>query len=211
MSALAAVNAGIVRARGRVAEAEATIERLRQVIDDEAPAAEAIQSAVAADGGAGLSRFAAGKDGDLAEMVTRSEQATRAALVAKAALPRAEQEFREAIVETETLIAQRAHRVAAVLIEQGDAVAKEYVETFKALCRLHDQISGIAQAVTTMVPLDIVLVNAVIEAPRFGCFPALKGGTDFSPFMRHVPIPARIEAAKDQWAERARQLAADPE
>ena len=54
------------------------------------------------------------------------------------------------------------------------------------------------------------LVNAAIEAPRFG-FPSLRGGPEYSPFLGQVPIAVRVEAAKEEWAAIGRQLAAEPE
>jgi hypothetical protein len=210
MSALAECNADIVRARSRARDAEATIERLRQVIDDEAPAAEAVQRAVAADGGAGLSRFAAGKDGDLAEMVTHSEQAARAARVARGALPRAEQEFREANSEVERLIAPRIKRIEAVLLERADEVARQYRAAFRELCRLHDVLVGAAQGCALVAPIDIVISNVPLEVARFN-LPALRGGSEFSPFFRHIANPITVNAAADEWAEIGRQLAADPQ
>jgi hypothetical protein len=208
---LAAHNALVATARGRVHEIEERVSRLRGVIAAEAPAQEELQAAVAADDGASLSRLARGGQAGnaLDELVAQAEAASRAATVARSATPRAEAELAGAVGEVERLTIERVKLVGAVLIEDADPVGREYRETFKKLCALHDHLAGISRGVAPY-GVDLVMTIDTLSAPRFALPSHPPAGSHFDPYLRHRPDEFAIKTTAAEWIERSQQLAAEP-
>ena len=207
--ALVAAATALAESRARAEAAQAAVEQLRAVIDAEKSAQAALQSAVAQDGGAALARYGGGETTlPIGSLVARADIAARAAVIAKDALPEAEEKQRPAAQEVVQLIGEHRLAVAAVLIDQVDRVGKRYLETFNRLCDLHDQLAGAARGIAAF-GCDIALLSEPLEVPRFN-LPAMPSGPVYGVCLHHMPRPPAIGVAAAAWSHAGRRLAEDP-
>jgi hypothetical protein len=86
-------SAEVTKAGQAIAEMQANVARLERIISEASEADTALQTAVAEDGALSLTAFAQGEaapDSDIATLLANAENTSRAAVAARAALPRAQ-------------------------------------------------------------------------------------------------------------------------
>jgi hypothetical protein len=202
-------DAEIGKARVAITDLEQRVERLGSIIIEGDVAHRALQTAIAADGGKALERYAAGlaNDDEIAKLVMKAENTARAATAAKAALPTAQASLQNAGQQLVALGEQRAAELNRVLSLLGDEDARAYRDAFNALCIAHDRLVGFA-AVAQMSHGDIQLAPGKISVPRF-VFPSLASSIDADPMMHHVVSSLTANESGRQWSEVRVRLEAD--
>jgi hypothetical protein len=206
-AALLAADAALSEGRLNLAEAEARVARLRAAVDAEAPARSALAAALSSGEQA-------------AELVAGAQAAETAAKAAREALPRAEAEQSAAAAAVTDLEMAKQKAVAAVLIEEADALGRRYAAAFKKLVALHDELAGAAQAIDGLGPAITLASVASIELPRFRLPSQPQGfltderpadnGPFYTPFLKHVVYGATLAKYAATWRAAAATLAASP-
>lgn len=209
---LATVNAKMAAAHARVAAIEGRIVRLRSAIEAEGPAHEEAQRAIAADDAADLCRASAGDAAShTATLIAAAENATRVASAARTAFARAEAELAEAREEVMQIGRQRMAAIGEALLRRADTVAVEYAEAFRKLCKLHDRVHGICNALSAVVPRELIITDEDLFAPRFELPSLAITGGEWSPNLRYVMRPGALTVTetRDLWASVIGRLIGD--
>jgi hypothetical protein len=208
--ALFDAEAALTGARSHVAQIEGRIARLRSIVDAGAPAARELQNAVADDGAIGLAEFARGDGGTIAGLVASADAASRAADVARTALPDAERDLADAVASVRRLEADKHAAIEAILLDQGNRLAQRYAKAFRDLCTAHDELSGFARGVALAgFATDVAMASRPLEVPRFR-LAALAVGEIYSTIIRHVPVDRVINGTSVLWTRFAKRLAENP-
>lgn len=225
---LAALSSEIAQARGKVAQAEDRVSRLQTIAAEEATAARALQAATEDDHGVGLELYASGRDTPIAGLVTAADAAAKAAAVARAALPAAQ----NALANSKDVVVQLEGRkrtlVSEALIEHGDILAVKYRAKFIELGALYDELLAFAQGTGAAGYADVRMLDSyALEVPKFK-LPAMNPPTPFrkeatfsrhglasdnlgyTTFLRHEVDTRQVEANAEVWTQLASELCADP-
>jgi hypothetical protein len=196
----------LAKAESVVAELEARVARLSTIVADADVAHAELQQAIAADGGQSLGLYASGQaagDSEIAKLIVADETASRAAVAAKSALPKATSDLEAARAEVVRLGQAKSAEIGEFLMMKADGLARKYHAAFVELCRLHDEITGFALGIDSNVG-DVVLAIEPLKVPRFA-LPSLQTSAEYDPFLRHKPSAHIVESAEATWrAGRAR-------
>jgi hypothetical protein len=196
----------LAKAQAVVADLEARVARLDTIIADADLASAELQQAIAADGGESLGLYASGQaggDSEISKMILAEETASRAAVAAKSALPKATSDLEAARAEVVRLGEAKSVEIGEYLMMKADGLARKYHQAFAELCRLHDEITGFALGIDSAVG-EVAMVIEPVKVPRFN-LPSLKTSAEYDPFLRHTPSSHIVESAAATWrAGRAR-------
>ena len=203
--ALRQADAAVATGRATVTGAEERITRLDALIAADGPAQRALAASVNGDAGK-IERFAAGDGSELGSLVSAADSAARAAKIAQAALPPAKGVLAEAVAELARREADKRAALAAVLIEEADAIGRRYCDAFAALAAEHDALVAFARGSGLT---SVQLSDAPFEAPRFN-LPCMPSGATFSPYLRHAGGASFIATKAMAWRRLAMALASDP-
>jgi hypothetical protein len=198
----------VTKATSAVADLERSIERLESILVDAAAAHQALQLAIAADGGASLSRYSMGDapDSEIGRLVMGEETLARAATAAKSALPNAVASLDNARGQVIALEGERNAELNRVVAVLADSEARAYRDAFQEMCRLHDRLAGYARVAQANLG-DVQLIIEPLKTPRFA-LPSL-GNQDADPFLRHRPNDITTSEAARTWSTVRERLGAD--
>jgi hypothetical protein len=197
------------KAKEAVAEFEQRVRRLEQIVSDADVTNRALQTAIAADGGVALEKYATGNapgDSEIAGLVLMAEQSTRAATAAKAARPAAQAQLEDVRMQVIALSEGRVAELNRVISMMADEECRAYKRAFENLGRRHDRLVGYA-SVAEMNQGDIRLTQAPLAIPRFSS-PSL-GGIDSDTMLRHVVNQLDIGEAARMWGNIRARLEQD--
>jgi hypothetical protein len=130
------LHAETLKAQEAAVECEQRIARLQQIIADADTAHQALQAAIAADGGKALEGYAAGHaptDSEIAKLVMTAENSARAATAAKAALPAAQAQLENIRNQVIVLSEERAKELNFVISMLADVEARAYKKAFAVI------------------------------------------------------------------------------
>lgn len=193
----------LAKARDAVAELDARQDRLVAIINDADAAREALQDAVEADGGIALSDYAAGNapDSDIAKLIAREKITAEAAGAAKSALQAASNMLAAAKAEVSRLEAERDGAISAYLLLRADEKGRAYMQVARALFRLHDELRGISQALTTgAYGGDLIMGEVQVVVPRFN-LPSVADPNEFLASIVHGADERVVLAEAQKWSE----------
>ena len=127
----------------------ANVGRLERIIREASEADTALQTAVAEDGAVALTAFAQGEaapDSDITTLLANAENTSRAAVAARAALPRAQANLANSQEQITHLENQRQQAIRDFLVMLATDYGRKYMAAWNELCSVHDILVGITPA-----------------------------------------------------------------
>jgi hypothetical protein len=206
--------ASIEQAERVIAEYEAKVRRFEAIISDAAAADQALQAAVAGDGGQSLQAFANGEtapDSNIATLVGKAESTSRAAVVARAALPTAQAELSNARAQIDYLQQLHHESVRVFMTALANEVGREYQRTYKELTEAYDALRGISDALPPLLATEsaIAMSGQPLQVPNFN-LPSVRDGSEWIETKRYNGNEHKIQAAAGTWHDAFQQLLRDP-
>ena len=207
-AALIEAAAALAAAKDRVAELEDRASRLEAVAGDEAAATAALEEVATANVET-LSAFAAGAP---APDLDDPDRRRRAAVMARKSMPAVERQIADARAAAVTAEVVHRNALVDVLLEEvGAPIAEQYLQAYRNLCHLHDQLGGIAQVALEHGRDGIRPVTIPIELTRFQIGPLLKTHDgSYSPVLKYENDHGPVEQAATRFRSVARLLAGSP-
>lgn len=217
-------SAQLAKAHKAITELEEREERLAAIIKDALAAHAALHQAIALDGGVALAEYSAGNASDnapIAKLIAAEETTAKAAAAARDALPNVQAMLANARSQVGSIKQQREDEVLAYLQRRADDYALQYKKIFSALCRQHDVLCGISQAISTTGAYggDIRMSTMPVEVPRFN-LPSIAafgnrvpGSTadpsEYLPMMTHIAADFTVQQSTKDWTQARERLAKD--
>jgi hypothetical protein len=208
-------SAECLKAQSAIAEMTANVTRLELIISEAASADAALQTAVAADGAVALTAFAQGEaapDSDITTLLANAENSARAAVAARAALPRAQANLANGKEQITQLENQRRQAIRDFLVLLASSPAREYLATWNKLCGLHDFLVGVSAALPQATSTDSELrMSALpISAPRFN-LAGVAHKSEWLATIEHRANDYAVQEVSGKWLSASQRLSADVE
>lgn len=206
------VAAELAKARECVADLEARSRRMQAIISDADAAHEALQQAIAADGGVALERYGNGTASNepIAALIAAKENGARAASAAKVALPSVEEMLTKARSEVDRLTKVNSDEVIHYLKRRAaEDIVASYHKTFRDLTATHDVLCGISTALYATGHGEMRTVTAPIQIPGFNTSPG--PGPSERIVMQHEANGFKVSEATAKWMQAREKLETDPD
>jgi hypothetical protein len=199
-----------------IAEMAANVTRLERIISDAAEADAALQESVAGDGAVSLTAFAAGEstpDSEIATLLANAENTARAAVAARAALPRAQANLAAAQGELGRLHDQRRLAERDFLLMIANEKARKYRKLFSELCVAHDELVGISNSLPPVSPTEpeVRMTTAPIQVPAFNIASGRANTSEWLAIEVHHANEFTVDAEASKWLSARERLANDVE
>lgn len=208
-------HAQVQHAEQVIEEIAAHVARLEKIIADAAAADQALQAAIAADGGQALAAFSNGEsspDFDIATLLANAENTSRAAVAAKAALPRVQAQLEAARAQLPALEEQRRAAELDFLKLLAKEKGLQYKQLFAALCRVHDELVGVSNALIPMTPdaPEIRMTPAPVTVPSFN-LASVRHPNEWIATFEHRANDYIVQDVAQKWLAARQRLANDVE
>lgn len=198
-----------------IAELEGQVARLEKIIADAATADQALQTAITSDGGQALAAFSAGElapDLDIGTLLANAENTSRAAVAAKAALPNAKAQLDAARAQLPALEEQRRAAELDFLKLLANEKGLQYKQLFAALCRVHDELVGVSNALIPLTPdaPEIRMTAAPVTVPSFN-LASVRHPNEWIAQFEHRANEYIVQDVAQKWLAARQRLANDVE
>ncbi len=191
-------SAEVTKTEQAIAEMTANVGRLERIIREASEADTALQTAVAEDGAVALTAFAQGEaapDSDITTLLANAENTSRAAVAARAALPRAQANLANSQEQITHLENQRQQAIRDFLVMLATDYGRKYMAAWNELCSVHDILVGINASLppASATESELRMSTLPISAPRFN----LAGVAHKSEWLATIEHRAQDHAVQD--------------
>lgn len=202
----------LAKARDCVADLEAQSRRMQSIISDAEASHNALQQAIAADGGVALAAYGAGKADNqpIVGLIAAKENSAKAASAAKVALPSMEEMLTKARAEVDRLTLANSNEVIHYLKRRAaEDIVAPYHKTFRDLTATHDVLCGVSVALYATGHGEMRTVTTPIQVPGFNTSPG--PGPNERIMMQHEANEFKVSDATARWMQAREKLASDPD
>ena len=208
-------SAEVTKAEQAIAQMTANVTRLELIISEAASADTALQNAVAADGAVALTAFAQGEaapDSDITTLLANAENTSRAAVAARAALPRAQANLANAQEQITHLETQRRQAIRDFLVLLATDYGRKYMAAWNELCSVHDILVGINASLppASATGPELRMSTLPIIAPRFN-LATVAHASEFLATIEHRANDYAVQEVSGKWLSASERLSADVE
>jgi hypothetical protein len=206
------LDAELAKAKDAVNELDARLDRLAGIIRSADAAHTALQEAIAADGGAALAEYAAGKafSHPIAKLIATKEAAA-AVKGENGALQKAQKMLDAARSEVVRLETEKDNAAIFYLKARASEAHKLYIRAFNDLCVSYDQLCGIAVALdaTGHAAMMTTALPVPIAVPGFNMSSGPAHGPSDLVTMRHVAGEAKVGVSRAKFMQARERLRKD--